>query len=170
MKKFLFLIAITALLCSCDKITIEEENIANTCWDQSSEYHEYIEDGKNVKVDTAKTSYDGSSHILWHFQDNDELVEYVKLNHIPGFYHTTQYQVDLKKRTIVANTYSHSKSVVYKIKKFTDSELIIEYTTKINDDPNGLVGIRFRKVSMPDDEWLSRYTNYNDLPDEYKGK
>lgn len=168
MKKLLFLIATTALLCSCDKITIEKEDIANTYWGKWSEYHEYIEDGKKVKVDTAKTPLDGGMGLSWHFNDNDELVEYVKPNHIPGFYHTTQYQVDLKKRTIVANTYYDDKPIVYRIQKFTDNELVVEYTNRVNDDYDALIGMRFRKIPMPSDEWLSQYTNYNDLPEEYK--
>ena len=152
MKKLLFLIATTALLCSCDKITIEENDVADTYWAKRSEYVEYIRDGEKVSYDTEEVILTGGGSLMWHFKDHSDIVVYSSSCYpISSFYSTTDYDINLKKKRLYIG------STTYKIRKFTDNELIVEREGLVNTDPNGLQGYRFVKTKPLSEKALLEY-------------
>ena len=163
MKKLLFLIATTALLCSCDKITIKENEIVDTYWKLHSRYTEYIKDGKEVSLDYTMGEVEGGAAHHWHFKDGAEMIDYVYAAFRPLFYYTHVYNIDLKKTTLDIDDRT------YTICKFTDSELIIEYrdSQHSSGDPNALCGERYRR-HYPKEGAFDKYIPYEELPDEDK--
>ena len=163
MRKLLFLIATTALLCSCDKITIEENEIAGSYWYETSYYGNYIKNGERHYFDTkGKEGMDGGNSLCWYFGDNGEHISYHIISHVPiSYYHTSPYNFDLKAKKMIMG------SGVSKIIKFTDSELIVEGRATMGDDTNALIGHRFERI-YPKKGAFDNYIPYEELPDEYK--
>ena len=150
-------------LCSCDKITIKENEIVDTYWKLHSQYAEYIEDGKEVSLDYTMGEVSGGGDICLHFKDDAEIIEFVHVAFRPLFYRTLVYNIDLKKKTLDIDDRT------YTICKFTDSELIIEYRNSQHSsgDPNALCGERYRR-HYPKEGAYDKYIPYEELPDEDK--
>ena len=169
MRKIIFLIATTALLCGCNKITIEESEIAGSYWYKDSYYFEYIdENGKKVRND-SKDYYgmDGiyTPSIWWYFGNNAEFITYVHDYSVSlCYYKTKTYKFDLEANLLI--TENGEDTII----KFTDKELIVEgiggsygnYTTT-------LWGYRMKRF-YPKNGYFDSFIPYEEVPDEYKGK
>ena len=163
MKNKLLIAIAVMVLCSCDKITIEENEIVGTYWYEHSHYVEYIENGKKVSSDYINSELDGSGAYYWYFGDNGERISYCSIDYMPiSYYYTGSYSIDLKNKTL------NTDSKTYIIRKFTDSELIIEYRgSHYSGDPNALFGNRFERI-YPKKGAFDNYIPYEELPDEDK--
>ena len=181
MRKLLFLIVTTAILCSCDKINIDNqkpepetpknpvnpepempikaEDIPNSYWFEHSYYLEYTnEEGEKVYEDSNdyEEMMGGSQPRWWYFKDNAELIIYWQDEIVPmNYYMVRTYMLDIEAKVFML------ESAEYKIIKFTDKELIVESMGRYGDIP-ALRGSRLKRT-YPRNGAFNNYIPYEEM-------
>lgn len=166
MKKLLLIAISATLFCGCTKITIKKNEIANTYWYGVSYYGEYSKSGERKAFEGIYSEEDGHESLIWHFGPRMTMRQYHKLvsGRSPYFKDYT-YDTDLN-IGILRTRNNDGVVIVYSICRFTDNELIVEYITKVNGDPNGLLGFRFKRW-QPTEGFFDKYSQYEEAPEDF---
>ena len=148
MKKLLFLIAITAILCGCDKTFTNDGDITGEFWYRTSYYESYQESGKTIVLDSNNGFVsDEKSITSIHFQKKSRAE--VCINNSSNV-STYRYELDLEnKKLFLYRTYEGVAKYEFSIQQFTDNVLVLEHTSII-DGQEKVLGNRYSNVSRWD--------------------